>query len=174
MSIEYLIEKYSKLVYKICYDMLKDPLDAEDITQEVYISFYSNLEKYGTLPENEVKNIICKIALNKCKDVFKSKMKKLENLTDDNVIALENYTADNDIEQEIINIENKKIIINIINSLKDPYRKILYYYYIEEYSLDNIATKMNVSKGTLKMQLYRGKKNLKEKLEKFKGGDYYD
>ena len=45
MSIEYLVEKYSKLVYKICYDMLKNPLDAEDITQEVYISLYSNYVK---------------------------------------------------------------------------------------------------------------------------------
>lgn len=171
MSIEYLVEKYSRLVYKICYDMLKNPLDAEDITQEVYISLYSSFNRYSDLPENEIKNIICKIALNKCKDIFKSKVKKLENMTTDNLLLLENYIDDNDIEQEIIKLENKEIIDRLISSLKDPYRKILYYYYIEEYSLDDIAQKMNVTKGTLKMQVYRGKNILKEKLERFKGGE---
>lgn len=170
MSIEYLVEKYSKLVYKICYDMLRNSLDAEDITQEVYINLYSNFSRYSDLPENELKNIICKIALNKCKDTFKSKAKKLEDMTTDNVLLLENYIDNNDIEQEIIKIENKEMIDKLISSLKDPYRKILYYYYIEEYSLDEIAERMNVTKGTLKMQIYRGKNILKEKLESFKGG----
>lgn len=170
MSIEYLVEKYSKLVYKICYDMLKNPLDAEDITQEVYISLYSNYDRYFELSENEIKNIICKIALNKCKDIFKSKAKKLENMTTDNVLLLENYIDDNDIEKEIIKLENKEMIDKLISSLKDPYSKILYYYYIDELSLDTIAKNMNVSKGTLKMQIYRGKNILREKLERFKGG----
>ncbi|MDO4282954.1 MAG: sigma-70 family RNA polymerase sigma factor [Clostridia bacterium] len=174
MSIDYLVEKYSKLVYKICYDMLKNALDAEDITQEVYVSLYLNFDRYGILEENEIKNIICKIALNKCKDVLKSKAKKLENMTMDGVLVLENFIDHDSVEQEVIKIENKKMIQELINSLKHPYKEILNDYYIEEYSLDNIASKMNVTKGTLKMQLYRGKKILKEKLEEFKGGDYYD
>ena len=76
MSIDEMIDKYSKLVYKICYDMLINSFDAEDITQEVYISFYKHFDEYGKLQENEIKNILCKIALNKCKDVLKSKAKK--------------------------------------------------------------------------------------------------
>lgn len=45
MNIEYLIDKYSKLVYKICYDMLNSPLDAQDTSQEVFLSFYLNIER---------------------------------------------------------------------------------------------------------------------------------
>ena len=101
MSIEYLVEKYNKLVYKICYDMLGSSLDAQDTTQEVYLSLYINFERYGNLSENDIKNIICKIALNKCKDILKSKARKLQNLTSDDQIALENYESDNDIEEEI-------------------------------------------------------------------------
>ena len=85
MSIEYLVEKYNKLVYKICYDMLGSSLDAQDTTQEVYLSLYINFERYGNLSENDIKNIICKIALNKCKDILKSKARKLQNLTSDDV-----------------------------------------------------------------------------------------
>ena len=73
MSIEYLVEKYTNLIYKICYDMLNSSPDAQDLSQEVFLSFYLHLEEYINLPEKDIKNILCKIALNKCKDFLKSK-----------------------------------------------------------------------------------------------------
>lgn len=170
MSIEYLIEKYNKLVYKICYDMLGSSLDAQDTTQEVYLSLYINFERYGNLSENDIKNIICKIALNKCKDILKSKARKLQNLTSDDQIALENYESDNDIEEEIYLKDRANYLSKIINELKEPYNDVLRKYYLEELSLEEIAKLRNTSKATIKMQIHRGKNLLKEKIEKDGGG----
>lgn len=170
MSIEYLVEKYNKLVYKICYDMLGSSLDAQDTTQEVYLSLYINFERYGNLSENDIKNIICKIALNKCKDILKSKARKLQNLTSDDQIALENYESDNDIEEEIYLKDRTNYLSKIINELKEPYNDVLRKYYLEELSLEEIAKLRNTSKATIKMQIHRGKKLLKEKIEKDGGG----
>lgn len=170
MSIEYLVEKYNKLVYKICYDMLGSSLDAQDITQEVYLSLYINFERYGNLSENDIKNIICKIALNKCKDILKSKARKLQNLTSDDQIALENYESDNDIEEEIYLKDRANYLSKIINELKEPYNDVLRKYYLEELSLEEIAELRNTSKATIKMQIHRGKNLLKEKIEEDGGG----
>lgn len=170
MSIEYLVEKYNKLVYKICYDMLGSSLDAQDTTQEVYLSLYINFERYGNLSENDIKNIICKIALNKCKDILKSKARKLQNLTSDDQIALENYESDNDIEEEIYLKDRANYLSEIINELKEPYNDVLRKYYLEELSLEEIAKLRNTSKATIKMQIHRGKNLLKEKIEKDGGG----
>ena len=170
MSIEYLVEKYNKLVYKICYDMLGSSLDAQDTTQEVYLSLYINFERYGNLSENDIKNIICKIALNKCKDILKSKARKLQNLTSDDQIALENYESDNDIEEEIYLKDSTNYLSKIINELKEPYNDVLRKYYLEELSLEEIAKLRNTSKATIKMQIHRGKNLLKEKIEKDGGG----
>lgn len=170
MSIEYLVEKYNKLVYKICYDMLGSSLDAQDTTQEVYLSLYINFERYGNLSENDIKNIICKIALNKCKDILKSKARKLQNLTSDDQIALENYESDNDIEEEIYLKDRTNYLSKIINELKEPYNDVLRKYYLEELSLEEIAKLRNTSKETIKMQIHRGKNLLKEKIEKDGGG----
>ncbi len=170
MSIEYLVEKYNKLVYKICYDMLGSSLDAQDTTQEVYLSLYINFERYGNLSENDIKNIICKIALNKCKDILKSKARKLQNLTSDDQIALENYESDNDIEEEICLKDRANYLSKIINELKEPYNDVLRKYYLEELSLEEIAKLRNTSKATIKMQIHRGKNLLKEKIEKDGGG----
>lgn len=169
MNIEYFIEKYSKLIYKICFDMLNSPLDAQDMTQEVYISLYKNFVKYGSLPENEIKNIMCKIALNKCKDLLKSKIKKLEILADEEIIKLENYQSDDCIDDEIIKKDKSTYIIKIINQLNEPYNEILYSYYIEEKSLDEISRIRGSTKSTLKVQLHRAREKLKEKLKKCGG-----
>ena len=172
MNVEYLLEKYGKLVYKICYDMLKNQEDAEDLLQETYFSLYKNLNRYLNLPENDIQNIICKIALNKCRDLLKSKSKKLENLTDYDETKLENYLIDNKIDEQIYLKDRKMFVIKMINELKMPYRQILYDYYIDQKSLDEIAKSQDVLKDTLKVQLYRAKKLLKEKLV-LNGGDRY-
>ncbi len=169
MSIDEMIDKYSKLVYKICYDMLINSFDAEDITQEVYISFYKHFDEYGKLQENEIKNILCKIALNKCKDVLKSKAKKIENMTTDNILYLENYIMPNKMEDEILEKEKKENIIKLIKDIKEPYSNILYLYYIKQNSLDEISENLGIKKQTLKMQIYRAKKLLKEKIESIGG-----
>ncbi len=173
MEIKDVIEKYSKLIYKICYDMLGSPQDAEDTTQEVYISFYMNIEKYGNLPENQIKDIICKIALNKCRDILKSKIKKIENMTDTDEEALEKYNDNNNIDEKIFENQRKEYIKKAINNLKEPYKSVIYDYYILEKNLDEISINKNISKSTVKMQLHRGKKILKESLEKTGGVNYY-
>ena len=169
MSIDEMIDKYSKLVYKICYDMLINSFDAEDITQEVYISFYKHFDEYGKLQENEIKNILCKIALNKCKDVLKSKAKKIENMTTDNILSLENYIMPNKMEDEILEKEKKEKNIKLIKDIKEPYSNILYLYYIKQNRLDKISENLGIKKQTLKMQIYRAKKLLKEKIESIGG-----
>lgn len=169
MNVEYLIEKYSKLIYKICFDMLNSPLDAQDMTQEVYISLYKNFDRYGSLAENEIKNIMCKIALNKCKDLLKSKMRKLEILADEEIIKLESYQTSDSIDDEIIKKDKSNYVISAINKLKKPYNNLLYDYYIEEKSLDEIARIRGSTKNVVKVQMHRAREKLKEELNKFGG-----
>ena len=172
MDIKYLVEKYNKLVYKICINMLESPQDAEDLTQEVFLSLYKNLSRYRNLQENEMKNLICKIALNKCMDMLKSKSYKFEKNAGLEIIELENYKDNNDIDSKLIENEKKNYINKIINELKEPYREIIKCYYIDQLTLDELALKLNVPKSTLKVQIYRGKKLLKEKIKE-SGGESF-
>lgn len=171
MKIEEVIEKTSKLVYKICYDIFKDPQLSEDVVQEVYINLFKAFHRYSNLSENELKNIVCKIALNRCRDILKNngyKLNKESDLIEDNV----NYEVYNDIDEKMFERERKEYILKMINLLKEPYSYLLKEYYIEEYSLDEIALKYSKSKGTIKMQIFRGKEKLENILRK-NGGDKY-
>jgi len=163
MKFEDIVKNYTKLVYKICLDMLSVPQDAEDITQEVYINLYKHIDRYNKLSDNELKNLICKIALNKCKDLIKSRMNRITEFTIlDDITNYEDYASNNNIDEEIFEQEKSMYIAKIINELKEPYKTILYDYYINEYSLDEIEKKSSISKATLKINIYRGKKILKK------------
>jgi RNA polymerase sigma-70 factor (ECF subfamily) len=170
MKFENLVKNYTKLVYKICLDMLSSPQDAEDITQEVYLSLYKNMNRYRNLNENELKNLICRIALNRCKDVIKSKINKMNEFTIlEDISNYEDYASNNNIEEEIFKQEKSMYIVKIINELKEPYKSVLYDYYINEYSLDEIEEKLNIPKATLKVNIYRGKKILEKIIKESEG-----
>lgn len=166
MKIEYLIEKYADLVYKICYNMLSSPEGAEDMCQETYISLYINLEKYNSLKEDEFKNLICKIALNKCRDYLRANKSKKQDFLSDNIVQFEDLKNQVRLDENILQKEKENNIRNAINNLKEPYKTIIYEYYINEKTLDELAIQTNRSKGTIKMQLHRGKENLKKKYDK--------
>jgi RNA polymerase sigma-70 factor, ECF subfamily len=163
MKFEEIVKNYTKLVYKICLDMLSVPQDAEDITQEVYLNLYKHIDRYKNLTDNELRNLICKIALNKCKDIIKSRANKITEFTIlEDITNYEDYAINNNIDEEIFEQEKNMYVAKIINELKDPYKSILYDYYINEYSLDEIEEKSNIPKATLKINIYRGKKILKK------------
>ena len=42
--LEYLIKQYQNLIYSICLKSVGNPFDAEDLTQEVFLSAYKNLK----------------------------------------------------------------------------------------------------------------------------------
>ncbi len=170
MKIDYLVEKYSRLIYKICFDMLMSPQDAEDATQDTFLNYYRVEERYNELSENEIKNILCKIALNRCRDILKSKIKKYEKVIDEDLNFFENHEDGFDIDYDIIKSEESTYVRKLVDELKEPYSTIVNYYYIDGFSLDNISIKTGIPKTTLKMQLYRAKKQLKEKIISDKGG----
>lgn len=160
MKFENVVNQYSNLAYKIAIDMLSSPYDAQDIVQEAYLSLYNHFKEYGKLPEKEIKNVLCKIVLNKCRDYLKSSKRK-------EITVLEEVLNQvDDSLDEFFQKEDENRIKKLMNELLPPYNELLNMYYIEEHSLDEIANQKNTTKGTVKVQITRGKEKLKEILRK--------
>ena len=67
--LEYLIQQYQNLIYSICLKSVGNPFDAEDLTQEVFLSAYKNLSRFDGTYE---KAWLSKIAVRKCLDYLKA------------------------------------------------------------------------------------------------------
>lgn len=160
MKFENVVNQYSNLAYKVAINMLSSPDDAQDIVQDAYLSLYNHFKEYRKLSEKEIKNVLCRIVLNKCKDYLKSNKRK-------EITVLEEATnLQRDLLDEFLQQEDENRIKKLINNLNKPYNELLGLYYIQEYSLDEIAQKKNTTKGTVKVQITRGKEKLKEILRK--------
>ena len=66
---------------------------------------------------------------------------------------------------------NQNDVFCAVTELPEKYRMVVYLYYFEEVSTDEIAEIMKVRSGTVRMQLTRAREMLKEKL---KGGYFYE
>ncbi len=165
MKFEEIVNKYNKLTYKIAIDMTSSPEDSQDLVQEAYLSLYTHYKEYKKLSETEIRNILCKIVLNKCKDYLKSGKRRESTVLED-IQNIQEYAQEENCIEEFIKKDKNKEIRKIIENLKSPYNKILFQYYIQEYTLDEIANINKTTKGTIKVQISRGKKIVEDILRK--------
>ena len=63
------VEQYQKLVYTICYQMVRDHYEAQNLAQETFLSAYTHIDRCR---EEDMKPWLCRIASNKAKDHLKS------------------------------------------------------------------------------------------------------
>jgi RNA polymerase sigma-70 factor (ECF subfamily) len=168
--LEKYIDMYQKLIFSVCNRYIDDIFECENIVQDTYLSFYSKMNEYAGLPENDVKNLLCRIALNKTRDYYKSAYITYV----DRLLDIENIEKTYEIENEILDNDRKKSIGNIINEISEPYSSVLKEYYIKELTLDEIARNHLTKKDVIKVQLYRGKKKMKENLLKKGGINVYE
>jgi len=158
---EYLIDTYKDLVYSICYKIVRDYFEAEDLGQETFISIYKNLHTFDR--QNE-KAWICRIATNKCLDYLKRAERRI--IPTDNDYFTIQKAGEQSPEENILEIEIKKQLYEQCSKLKPPYRDIALDYFYYEMPATEIASKTGKKLKTVQTQIYRAKAMLKKKYIK--------
>lgn len=145
---ELIVRQYADMIYRIALHNLKNPADAEDIFQEVCLSL---LTKNAPLYDDaHIKNWLIRVTINKCKNFKKSHWQSRTEPLNPNA-----ETAD----------ERDNSTLDLLYTLPNKYRNIIYLYYFEEYTVPEIAEILGESKNTVNSRLQRARKKLKEILE---------
>ena len=140
----------------------------EDIEQEVYIKTWKNVDNYKE--SGKLKSWIATITANLCRDYFKSSSYKqnLREVRDEGVLENKAVLAS---QEKIIDAKKRqKIILKAVDELPYKMRKVVILFEFEDFSIPEIAKKLNEPEGTIKSRLFNARKVLKEKL-KFLLGD---
>jgi len=167
-AFECLIDRYQDNVYNTCLGILKQPVDAEDITQEVFVEVFKSINTFRN--DAKLSTWIYRIALNKSLEMTrKSKRLKRKN----EVISIEkNYGSGLSIpsfDHPCVEMEMKEsasILMNSVDRLPDAQRIAFVLKKIEGLSQKQIAEIMKVSESSVESLLARAKKNLKKRLNK--------
>ena len=146
-------KEYGEMLYRISFVLLGNPDDTEDVLQDVFITLLYNSPQFKT-KEHE-KAWLIRITQNKCINILKNSERK--NLTIDEM-KLPTYSENRD---------EKIDIIKHILSLPPKYKTAVILYYYNDYSVDEIATTLKISKSAVKMRLKRAREILKIELEDY-------
>lgn len=148
------MEKYSDMVTRICLLRMRNYHDAEDCYQNVFLKLYSS----DVLDESaeHIKAWLITVAINECRDTGRRFWRR-------NVVCSEEIFSA---------IENPKQngLIREVFELPEIYRDVIYLHYYEGYSAEELSQILSRSVNTIKSQLHRGRKLLKQEME----GIYYE
>ena len=161
-AFEELIKNYERIVYNIVYRMLNDSEDVKDISQEVFIKVYRNLDKFDG--KSLFSTWIYKITMNTCIDEIRKRRGKQTYSIDNEMDKEENKKQFANIktpEDFYISKENREEIIDAINMLKDEYKKIIILRDINVFEYNKIAEILEISLGTVKSRIARARLKLR-------------
>lgn len=141
------INKHKDMVYRLAFTYLKNPYDAEDITQEVFLKYVTMDKTFQS--DEHLKSWLITVTMNHCKNLLKSSwFKKTQPL------------------DETIPFEQKKDsnLYHAVMKLSKDYRTAIYLFYYEDYSTKEIASMLGKNESTIRSHLARARKKLKNIL----------
>lgn len=157
------IEKYQRLVAAIVFRMIYNPADREELSQEVFLKIFANINQFQGGPK--ISTWIGRITSNTCINHLRKKRMPLfadiagvgENLEN---VAGDDPTPENLNEQtdRDLNLQRE------INRLPAQYRLILTLFHFSEMSYEEIGQALELPPGTVKSHLFRARQKLRERL----------
>jgi len=157
-------ENYIK-VFKTIYSITHNKENAEDITQE---AFYKAFNKLDSLKDQEnFFTWVCRIAINILRDEYKKHLKENEYLNKNiNVVndKSHNFSA-------FDKVDEKTVFINNMKQLNRQDREIIYYYYLLDATIEEIASTYDITVNSVRVKLHRARNKLKKIFLKSKEQD---
>ncbi|MTD31234.1 RNA polymerase sigma factor SigW [Planomicrobium sp. YIM 101495] len=162
-----IVELYQHQLYQICYRMLGNKHEAEDIAQEAFTRAYVNLHTFDQ--NRKFSTWLFRIATNLCIDRIRKK--KPSHYLDQEVRGTESLDMysqianDNPLpEEELMQMEVQERVQYEISRLPDKYRAAIVLKYIEELPLAEISEILDLPLGTVKTRIHRGREALRKQL----------
>lgn len=154
-----LYQLYSKAMFNVCYRMMNNREDAEDMLQEVFIQAFQKLETFRN--ESSFGTWMKTITVHSCINALNKR--KLELKYFDEMNRFEK--AEEEPEEAIYTTEH---VLNAMNQLPEGGRIVFSLYLLEGYDHGEIAQIMNITESTSKTQYMRAKRRVYEILKQTK------
>lgn len=144
------VQQYTPRLYRLALSYCRNPADAEDIVQEVFLKYLRSAPAFQT--EEQRRAWLLKVTANACRDLLRSPWRRKS-------CSLE------DIAEPAVFMEEESQLLSAVLSLGAKYRAVVHLYYYEDYSVAQIARILGISESAVRMRLLRARQKLKAELE---------
>lgn len=169
-----LVDNYQQRVYNTCLGFVKNPEEADDLTQEVYIEIFRSILKFRM--DSKLSTWIYRIAVTKSLESLRAKKRKkrfavLRSLfyQDDSALEIPDYEHPGVIAE---NKERGKIIFQAMEKLPESQRTAYTLHKVEGLSYEEISNIMKKSISSIEAIMHRAKSNLQKYLYDYYSSDH--
>ena len=165
----WLVAQYHQPVYSLVYRMLGDSADAADTAQEVFLKVFRGMRSFNG--QASLKTWIYRIAVNEAYNhrrwFSRHVRQEVALATDDATPAHADTFADPGRSpfEEAADHETRALVEAALEKLKPNFRAAVVLRDIEDLSYEEIASVLDVSLGTVKSRILRGREALRRILD---------
>lgn len=172
LAFEELILKHEKIVYNLALRMMNHGEDAKDISQEVFLKTYRSLSNFDE--RSAFSTWLYRITHNTCIDEMRKRKGKqsfsLEEELEHEEGSVQRQIADegDTPEESILRAEQKNEILQALDNLSEEHKAAIVLRDVKGLSYEEIAEILEVTLGTVKSRISRGRNQLKNEILKIR------
>ncbi|WP_184218447.1 RNA polymerase sigma factor [Granulicella aggregans] len=172
-----LVASQHRRIYGICYRFTNSACDAEDLTQDVFIKVYKNLNSFDT-QKGSFQTWMTTLARNLLVDHFRrTRLDRASDSldaslgSDDDGPTIGDRLMDSGISQDkhVAGLELKATIQDALKQLSPELREAVILRDLEDMDYKEIAQVLRIPEGTVKSRISRGRGELARLLQRIEG-----
>ncbi|HKP84181.1 MAG TPA: sigma-70 family RNA polymerase sigma factor [Pyrinomonadaceae bacterium] len=173
-AFETLVNERSGEIYGLLYRLTENVEEARDLTQETFLRAFQSIGHFRG--DADLRTWIYRIAINQARNRWRWWRRRRRDATVSldapeigggrlGLVATLKSTTARDPEQDTLANERDRALKKALGTLKRVYREAVILRDIEGFTYEEIATALDISVGTVKSRLARGRQELRRKLE---------
>lgn len=159
-----LVNENQNLVYSQAFYILANKSDAEDATQEAYERLWKHMNKPNQqkkLNNESAKAWLLHVVRNICID----KLRQRKPISDESVDELQSHNVHAKPTAMLMRKQLSKWLCDAIDQLKEPYRSLIILADLQQQSVKDVASTLNLNENQAKVYIHRGRKQLRVLLQ---------
>jgi len=157
-----IIELYGERIYNLAYRFTGNSGEAEDLTQDIFLKLYRNLDRYrGDVP---LMAWALRLSRNLCIDHYRHHRtrKQAETVSDE---VLQHMPSTDDPQSRSQVRERRRLVHQALADMSESLASVLMLRDLQGLSYEEIAGFLEVPVGTIKSRLNRGRRELVRRVE---------
>lgn len=160
-----LVRRWERHIYGLTLRMLGHAEDAQDATQETFISAYTNLKHFRG--DAKFSSWLYRIALNVCHSRLRRRVRRtdasLEQQFED--VGFEPASSSASVDEELFDEQVSRSVRRALGAIPAEMRQVIIMKEYEGLKFHEIADVLDIPVSTVKTRMYTGLKELRKRLE---------
>jgi RNA polymerase sigma-70 factor (ECF subfamily) len=159
-AFEAIVRRYERLVLVTALRLVGSLLDAQDVSQEVFLRLYRNLGKVEA--ERNFSGWLYRVTVNLCHDLRRRRPE---------MVAVEDgpelVSGDADPQRQITEAERRRVLAMSLRILAEKERAALVLRDLEGLSTEEVARALGCSEATVRSQISKARVKVREFVERY-------